>query len=110
MLTTMAQIKCMHGGTVMIIPKPNLLTIEGQFALLTGDLMGSVIVGCPVVPSPSSKPCTTVVMEPMNWGSPFITVMGRQPFTFMPGMPGGLTDGVPPGPLMCYAAGQTCAA
>ena len=93
MLTTLAQIKCMHGGTVTIIPKPNILMIEGQFALLMGDLMGAPIVGCPVPVSPGSGPCLTVAMEPMNWTSPLIQVMGRAPFTFMPGVPGGMTAG-----------------
>jgi hypothetical protein len=109
MLTMLAQIKCMHGGTVTIIPKPNILMIEGQFALLMGDLMGAPIVGCPVPVSPGSGPCLTVAMEPMNWASPLIQVMGRAPFTFMPGVPGGMTAGPTPGPLVCFAAGQTCA-
>ena len=110
MLTTLAQIKCIHGGTVTIIPKPNILMIEGQFALLMGDLMGSPIVGCPVPVTPTGQgPCLTVAMEPMNWTSPFIQVMGRSPFTFMPGVPGGMTAGPVPGPLMCFSAGQICA-
>jgi len=93
MLTTLAQIKCLHGGTVTIVPKPNILMIEGQFALLTGDLMGAPIVGCPVPVSPGSGPCLTVAVEPLNWTSPLIQVMGRAPFQFMPGVPGGLTAG-----------------
>jgi hypothetical protein len=105
-----AKIMCVHGGQVQIIPKPSIIMIENQFVLCIGDLAGSPILGCPVVPNPTgtTKPCTSVVADPINWTDPRFAFLGRPPLVHMPGMPGGTTDGLPPVPmagLICMTPG-----
>jgi hypothetical protein len=101
-----AVLTCTHMGKVTVIPKQMQVTIGGAPALRLTDLMGSV-VACMVPPSPSSKPCTSVVAPPQLWASKTVTVGGMPLLMQMPG-PSGTTDGVPPLPmagLMCTFSG-----
>ena len=105
-LNANAVISCTHMGKVTVIPKQFQVTIGGAPALRLTDLMGSVIA-CPVPPSPSSKPCLTVVAPPQVWASKTVTVGGMPLLMQMPG-PSGTTDGVPPLPmagLVCMSPG-----
>jgi hypothetical protein len=102
-----AVIMCVHGGKVTVIPK-TIIQVGGAPAVRLGDLMGSPIVGCPVVPSPASAPCLAVVADPINWASTKLLIGGLPALIQKPG-PGGTTSGVPPVPmagLMCAFAGQ----
>ena len=103
-LTSNAAITCMHGGTVTIVPRPGRMTIDGGTVLCDGDLVGAPIVGCPVVPSTNSKPCTTVVSTSPGSSSPKLMVSGRPAYV---ATLQGVTDGVPPGTLKVVSPGQT---
>lgn len=98
---------CIHGGKVEVIPKQFTVLVGGAPALRVGDVMGSPIVGCPVPPTPATKPCTTVVSEiPIPAVGASMTAMaGGQPL-LLEGL-SGVTDGVPPGTIMVDFAGQT---
>jgi hypothetical protein len=105
-LNANAVIQCTHMGKVTVIPKQFQVTIGGAPALRLTDLVGSVIA-CTVPPSPSSKPCLTVVAPPQVWASKTVTVGGMPLLMQMPG-PSGTTDGVPPLPmagLLCMSPG-----
>ena len=110
-LNTNAIVTCVHGGKVQLIPKLPTVTIGGAPVLRLGDVMTSPISGpppCPVVPSPGSKPCTLVAVDPATWVQPTVIVGGQPVLVQKPG-PSGTTDGVPPVPnagLMCTFAGQ----
>jgi hypothetical protein len=106
-VTSNAVITCIHGGTVTIAPRPGRMTIDGGTVLCEGDLVGAPIVGCPVVPSTNSKPCTTVVSTVPGSSSPKLMVAGRPAYV---DMLQGVTDGVPPGSLKVVSAGQVRAA
>lgn len=68
------------------------------------DLVGATIVGCTQPPSPTTKPCTTVVTTlPGSW-SPKVLVGGRPAYV---ASLTGQTDGVPPSPIMVVFPGQT---
>jgi uncharacterized Zn-binding protein involved in type VI secretion len=99
-----------HGGKVVVVPKQTMVLIGGAPALRVGDLAGSAIIGCPVVPNPTgtTKPCTTVVADPIAWAKPTALVLG-QPLLTQGSMPSGTTDGLPPAPnlgLMCTSPGS----
>jgi len=102
-LTSEAVIMCAHGGNVQLIPHQEKVTIQGAPVLCLGDLLAAPIVGCPVVVSPTTKPCTTVA-APLP-GSVSTTM-------FIEGMPVHLdsftaaTDGVPPAIVSVASAGQ----
>jgi hypothetical protein len=102
-LNSSAVITCTHGGKVTAIPKQMQVTMGGSPALRLTDLMGSPII-CTVPPTPSTKPCLTVVAPPQIWASKTVTVGGLPLLMQMPG-PSGTTDGVPPVPM----AGLICA-
>ena len=106
-LNQMATITCIHGGQVTIIPKPNTVLVNGAPVLFATDLIGSPVVGCPVVVSPGSGPCLTVAAPPVNWANPMVMALGMPALSYRPGMPGGMTAGPTPGPLMCMSPGQT---
>jgi hypothetical protein len=103
-VTANAQIMCAHGGQVMLIPKQVVATIDGGAILCEGDLIGAPVVGCPVPPSPGSKPCTTVVSTLPGSTSLIGKVQGRPVYT---AALSGMTDGVPPAPIMVAFPGQT---
>ena len=103
-LTSNASIGCVHGGRVLVRPGQLTVTAEGGAVLCEPDLIGSPIAGCPVPVTPSSKPCTLVAATLPGSSNPKVLVGGRPVFlaTLQ-----GLTDGVPPAPLVVHHPGQT---
>jgi hypothetical protein len=102
-VTSNAQIMCAHGGQVKVMPRQTVAQISGGMILCEGDLMGAPILGCPVPPSPGSKPCTTVVSTLPGSTSLKVNVQGRPVHV---ASLSGLTDGVPPAPIMVANPGQ----
>jgi hypothetical protein len=97
---------CAHGGQVKPIPSQTKVLIGGSPVLCVPDLLGAPIVGCALPPTPATKPCTTVaVTMPGSW-SLKVTVGGRPAYlsTLI-----GLTDGVPPSPVIVAFPGQVIA-
>lgn len=107
LLTANAQLMCIHGGQVMLHPTQTIVQVGGGFVLCVPDLLSMPIVGCPQA-GPGIVPCTMVmVTEPAISASPTILVGGRPAYVVNQlGMPGGVTNGVPPGMIMCASAGQ----
>jgi hypothetical protein len=104
-VTAAATVTCLHGGQVTLIPKQTKVLIKGSPVLCEPDLVGSPIVGCPVPPSPGSKPClvvTSVIPGPTST-SLKVKVGGRPAYI---ATLTGLTDGVPPGTIMVANPGQ----
>lgn len=102
-LTSQAVIMCTHGGQVRPVPGQTQVTIQGAPVLCVPDLLGAPIVGCAQPPTPTTKPCTVVASTlPGSW-SVKVTVGGRPAYleTLV-----GLTDGVPPSPLVVTFPGQ----
>jgi hypothetical protein len=105
-LNITADIMCVHGGKVTLIPKQVKVLVGGAPALRVGDVMGSPIVGCTLPPSPTTKPCTLVVSEIPAPG------VGMSPTSMAVGAPlllqglSGVTDSVPPGTIIVASAGQ----
>jgi hypothetical protein len=102
-VTANARIMCAHGGQVTLIPRQFVADIAGGYILCEPDLVGAPILGCPVPPSPGSKPCTTVVSTFPGSTSLIVSVQGRPVYlaTLQ-----GLTDGVPPAPIVVAFPGQ----
>jgi hypothetical protein len=109
-LTSNAQLMCIHGGQVMLHPTQTIVQIQGGFVLCVPDLLTMPIVGCPQV-GPGIVPCTLVmVTEPVITASPKVMVGGRPAYVVQQvGVPGGVTNGVPPGMVMCVYPGQMLA-
>src|SRR3954453_14299020 len=107
LLTTNAVIKCIHGGTVAIPPRPGRMMVQGGTVLCEGDLIGAPIAGCLTVPSTNSKPCTAVIAISPGSSTPKFLVGGRPAdvATLQ-----GVTDGLPPGGLVVSFPGQSRAA
>ena len=103
-LTAGASIQCAHGGRVQIVPRQQQVTAGGSPVLCEGDLMGAPIVGCAQPPSPSTKPCTMLVSTLPGSASMRVRVNGRGVHLMTLS---GMTDGVPPAPVMVTSAGQT---
>lgn len=103
-VTSNAVITCVHGGQVTIIPKQTQVTIQGGAVLCEPDLVGSPIVGCAQPPSPSTKPCLTVVSTLPGSTSLKVIVGGRPAYV---ATLSGVTDGVPPGAILVSSPGQT---
>jgi hypothetical protein len=103
-VTSNATILCAHGGTVALIPRQMQVMIQGGAVLCEPDLVGAPIVGCAQPPSPSTKPCTTVVSTLPGSTSLKVMVGGRPAYV---ATLTGLTDGVPPGAIMVVSPGQT---
>jgi hypothetical protein len=102
-VTTNATILCAHGGTVVLVPRQMQVTIQGGAVLCEGDLVGAPVVGCAQPPTPSTKPCTTVVSTLPGSSSPRVAVGGKPVYL---ATLTGLTDGVPPGAIMVVSPGQ----
>lgn len=102
-ITSNATIMCIHGGRVSLIPKQQSVTIDGGAVLCEPDLAGSPIAGCALTPSPSTKPCTTVVSTLPGSTSLKVLVGGRPAYV---ATLQGITDGVPPGTIMVASPGQ----
>jgi hypothetical protein len=102
LLTTNGTVLCSHGGRVTLIPRQTQVQATSGQVLCEPDLVGAPIVGCPVAPSPGSKPCTTVVSTLPGSTSLKVVVGGRPAYT---ASVSGLTDGVPPGSIMVVDPG-----
>jgi hypothetical protein len=102
-VTSLAVITCVHGGMVALIPRQTVVSIQGGQILCEPDLVGAPIVGCPVPPTPATKPCTTVVSTLPGSTSLKVLVAGRPVYV---ATLTGLTDGVPPGTIMVAFPGQ----
>jgi hypothetical protein len=98
-----AVIMCAHGGKVMLVPKQTVVTAGGAPVLCEGDLVGAPIVGCAQPPSPGTKPCT-MVASTLPGGTSLKAVAGGRPVHVQ--TLSGLTDGVPPAPIMVTSPGQ----
>jgi hypothetical protein len=102
-LTSQEIITCAHGGQVILIPRQVQVTIAGGPVMCVPDLMGAPIAGCAQPPTPATKPCTTVVsVLPGSW-SMKVFVSGKPVYL---STLTGLTDGVPPSPVMVVFPGQ----
>jgi hypothetical protein len=102
-VTSNATIMCPHGGQVVLIPKQQTVSIQGGAVLCEPDLTGAPIAGCALPPSPTSKPCTTVVSTLPGSTSLKVLVGGRPPYV---ATLSGFTDGVPPAPITVVSPGQ----
>ncbi len=102
-LTANATITCAHAGRVTLTPSQSVLLVDGAPALCEGDLVGSPILGCLQPPTLVTKPCTAVVSAASV--TPGKVVVAGRPVSTAPQM--GLTDGVPPAPLLVVSPGQT---
>jgi hypothetical protein len=111
MMTAAAVVTCIHGGTVIIQPSQTIVTIQGMPVLTVPDLVGAAIVGCALAPSPSTVPCTAVVLtDPVISASPTSIIGGKPAYIAQSvGAPGGLTNSVPPGMIICINPGQLIA-
>src|SRR3954462_6779581 len=89
-----ATIICAHGGRLTITPRQSWVLVQGAPALCEPDLIGAPIVGGAQPPTPSTKPCTTVVATLPGSSSPRVTAGGRPVYL---DTLSGMTDGVPPG-------------
>lgn len=102
-LTNQAVITCAHGGRVLLVPGQTAVTISGGAVMCHPDLLGAPIGGCAQPPTPATKPCTTVVeVLPGSWSLKLI-VGGRCVYL---ATLNGLTDGMPPSPLIVAFPGQ----
>jgi hypothetical protein len=87
----------------MLIPRQATVTISGAPVMCVPDLMGAPIVGCAQPPTPATKPCTTVVSTlPGSWS--LKVLVGGKP-VYLQTLTG-MTDGVPPSPIMVVYPGQ----
>ncbi|WP_272477361.1 hypothetical protein [Baekduia alba] len=85
------------------MPSQAKVLIDGAPVLVVTDLLGAPIVGCPIPPTPATKPCTTVVsVLPGSW-SLKVLVAGKPALV---ATATGLTDGVPPGTIQVVFPGQ----
>src|SRR3954453_3530532 len=103
-VTSNATIMCVHGGQVTLIPKQTQVMIQGGAVLCEGDLVGAPIVGCAQPPSPGTKPCTLVVST-LPGGSSLKAMAAGRPIHVQ--TLSGITDGVPPAPILVTSPGQT---
>ena len=110
-MTAAAVVTCIHGGTVIIQPSQTMVTIQGMPVLTVPDLVGAAIVGCTLVPSTNTVPCTAVVLtDPVISASPTTMIGGKPAYIAATvGAPGGLTNSVPPGMIICVNPGQLIA-
>lgn len=103
-LNSNASITCLHGGRVLVRPGQHAVSVEGGAVLCEPDLLGSPIAGCPVPVTPSSKPCTLVAGVLPGSSAPKVLSGGRPVYL---GTLQGVTDGLPPSPLIVQHPGQT---
>lgn len=103
-VTSNASILCVHGGQVLLIPRQMQVTIQGGSVMCEPDLVGAVVVGCTLVPSPGTVPCTAVVSALPGSTSLKVSVGGRPAYV---ATLSGLTNSVPPGAIMVADPGQT---
>lgn len=58
-LTTASTLLCPHGGQIVAEPSQTLLTVDGRPVLLRADLLGPVLIGCPL--KPPATPCVKIL-------------------------------------------------
>jgi hypothetical protein len=103
-LTTASTIKCSHQGTVSVSSAGQSdLQIDGNSALVVGDLVGVSISGCTNPSSSSSKQCATTTS--MIVGDASTLEAGGKPVLLDTAT--GLTDSIPPGTWSVSDAGQS---
>jgi hypothetical protein len=103
LLNANAVIMCAHGGKVTPIPSQTQVLIQGAPALCVTDLIAAPVVGCPLAPTPATKPCTTAItVLPGSW-SLKVLVAGRPALL---ATATGVTDSVPPGAFQVLSPGQ----
>jgi hypothetical protein len=103
-ITSNAIITCIHCGQVVLVPTQAQVVVQGGAVLCEPDLVGSPIVGCAQPPTPTTKPCTTVISTLPGSSDPQVTVGGRPVYL---ATLSGITDGVPPGTIIVASPGQT---
>jgi hypothetical protein len=103
LLNTNALITCIHMGKLMLVPKQQKVLVGGAPALGIGDVAGTPIVGCPQA-GPGIKPCTTLVSAIPGVSTSLKVLISGQPALVQTIQ--GMTDGVPPGMIICTSAGQ----
>lgn len=102
-LNAEAELQCPHGGRVTVIPGQTQVLAGGAPVLRISDLEGAPIVGCPVVPTGTTVPCTQVVgVFPGSWADTVIAA--GEPVLLQTLI--AVTDGVPPGPVIVVEPGQ----
>ena len=102
-LTTNAVITCVHGGRVQLVNGAPTVKAGSGMVLCEGDIMGKPIAGCPFPVTPAgNKPCTTVAA--VFAGASTRVKAGHRPVYTT--LLNGLTDGVPPAPLLVVSPGQ----
>jgi archaellum component FlaF (FlaF/FlaG flagellin family) len=103
-LTTAAQIKCSHQGTVTVSSAgQSVVEVDGSSVLVMGDLVGKSVSGCTLTPSQNSKPCTTTTS--MIVGAATRMEAGGNAVLLETAT--GLTDSTPPGTWSVQDAGQS---
>jgi hypothetical protein len=108
-LNAMAQMMCIHGGQVMLMPSQQQVLIGGAPAITLPDIIAAKIVGCPQM-GPGIVPCVQIITSmPAVMTSPLVTVKGMPLAVGTPGAPGGVTSGVPPGMIVLVNPGQVLA-
>ena len=105
-LTEAAVLQCAHGGRVQVVARDRRTTADGSPLVCEPDLEGAPIVGCAQPPSPSTKPCT--MLAKVLPGSSSLRVRAGGRAVYLETLTG-ITDGVPPAPVVVAAAGQTSA-
>jgi hypothetical protein len=103
-VTSNATITCIHGGQVLLVPTQEQVTIQGGPVMCEPDLVGALVVGCAQPPTPSTVPCTAVISTLPGSSNPMVLVGGRPVYI---ATLSGITNGVPPGAIMCVNPGQT---
>ena len=86
-----------------LVPQQTQVQIQGGMVLCEPGLVGAPIVGCLQPPSPSTKPCTLVVSTLPGSTSLKVLAGGRPAYV---ATLAGVTDGVPPSPLIVAFPGQ----
>ena len=94
---------CAHGGRVTLISQQTLVQVQGGLVLVEPSLVGAPIIGCLQPPTLTTKPCTLVVSTFPGSASHNVMVDGRPAYL---ATLAGITDGVPPSPLIVAAPGQ----
>jgi len=59
-LTTASDLRCSHGGSLVITASQDKFTVDGQSVLLLSDIAGATISKCPIKQTNSTKPCQKV--------------------------------------------------
>lgn len=102
-VTTTGTITCVHGGRVVISNPLLAKLIQVPVPLCVADLLGAPIVGCPVVPSSSTKPCTQVASLTHGQGPAWLLVDGQ---CLLLEQAEGMTDGIPSASWRVIEPGQ----